>query len=79
MSDGPVSVRWTLHALGKAERLGYTREWIEQTVLEDHRKRIRNAGSAGWCLARGRLVVVYEHPDDGDALRARIVTLWRRR
>ncbi len=79
MSDGPVSVRWTLHALEKAERLGYARESVEQTVLEGHRKRARNGGSAEWRVAHGRLVVVYEHPDGGDALRARIVPLWRRR
>jgi len=26
----------------------------------------------------GRLVVAYNHPDNNDALTARIVTLWRR-
>jgi len=72
-------VRWTRHALEKAQRLGYTREWIERTLLERHDQRVRNAGSAGWRVTRGSLVIVYEHPDGADAASARVVTLWRRR
>ncbi len=72
-------MRWTLHALEKAQHLGYTREWIERTVVERHGVRVRNAGSAGWRVTRGSLVILYEYPDGVDAASARIVTLWRRR
>ena len=72
-------MRWTLHALEKAQRLGYTREWIERTVVERHGQRVANAGSASWRVTRGSLVILYEHPDGADATSARIVTLWRRR
>ena len=79
MRSRPYSARWTLHALEKAEQLGYTRELVERTVFERHGQRVKNAGAAGWRVTSGNLVVVYEHPDDGNASRARIVTLWRRR
>jgi len=41
--------------------------------------RHRNAGEAGWKVVAGRFVVAYEHPDGGDPLFARVVTVWRRR
>jgi len=40
--------------------------------------RTRNTGAADWMATVGRLVVAYNHPDNNDALTARIVTLWRR-
>lgn len=75
----PVFVSWTLHALDKARELGFARSDVEDTVLRGHRKRQRNAGSAGWQVLSERFVVVYEHPDDDDPLTARVVTVWRRR
>jgi hypothetical protein len=75
----PTSVRWTLHALDKAQRLGYPRQDVESALLEGHGERERNKGSARWQVAAGRLVIAYEHPDGDDPLVARIVTLWRRR
>ncbi len=75
----PISVRWTLHALDKAQQLGFTRRDVESAVLEGHRERRRNKGQARWLVAAGRLVVAYEHPDDEDPLIAPIVTVWRRR
>lgn len=75
----PVSVSWTLHAIDKARELGFTHADVEAAVLDGHRSRRRNAGEAGWKVAAGRFVVVYEHPDGGDPLVARVVTVWRRR
>jgi hypothetical protein len=75
----PVSVSWTLHAIDKARQLGFARADVEAAVLDGHRGRHRNAGEAGWKVVAGRFVVVYEHPDGGDPLFARVVTVWRRR
>jgi hypothetical protein len=74
----PVFVSWTLHALDKARQLGFARSDVEASVLGGYRQRRRNTGKAGWLLVGGRLVVVYEHPDDDDPLTARVVTVWRR-
>jgi hypothetical protein len=71
-------VRWTLHALDKAQQLGFTRTDIETSLLSAHDKRRRNAGSASWMIALGSMVIVYEHPDGSDPLIARVVTVWRR-
>lgn len=75
----PSSVRWTLHALDKAQQLGFARRDVESALLEGHRERRRNKGQARWLLTSGRLVIAYEYPDGGDLLVARIVTVWRRR
>jgi hypothetical protein len=75
----PISVRWTLHALDKAQQLGFARRDIESALLNGHRERRRNKGQARWLVADGRLVIAYEHPDGEDPLVARIVTVWRRR
>jgi predicted secreted Zn-dependent protease len=75
----PIAVRWTRHALDKAQKLGFARHDVESVLLERHRERRRNAGKAAWRVAAGRLVIVYEHPDGDDPLAARVVTVWRRR
>ena len=46
-------------------------------MLEGHRQRTRNTGSADWLTTAGRLAVAYNHPHEGDELVALIVTLWR--
>ncbi|HTW42725.1 MAG TPA: hypothetical protein VMD79_10470 [Solirubrobacteraceae bacterium] len=48
-------------------------------LLERHRERRRNAGTAQWRVIAGRMVIAYEHPDGDDPLIARVVTVWRRR
>lgn len=72
-------MRWTLHALAKAERLGYMLERVERTVLERHAERRRHPGSGGWRVTDGKLIIVYAYRDHADRARARIITLWRRR
>ncbi|MGO9322129.1 MAG: hypothetical protein ACLQBY_15190 [Solirubrobacteraceae bacterium] len=79
MPTDPSSVRWTLHALDKAQQLGFARRDVESALLEGHRERRRNKGQARWLVVAGRLVIAYEHPDGADPLVARIVTVWRRR
>ena len=79
MPTDPSSVSWTLHALDKAQQLGFARRDVESALLEGHRGRRRNKGQARWLLSSGRLVIVYEYPDGEDLLVARIVTAWRRR
>jgi predicted protein tyrosine phosphatase len=59
--------------------LGIARTDVERTVIEQHHPRRRNARAADWLLDAGRLVIVDDHPDDADAMSARIITLWRRR
>jgi hypothetical protein len=75
----PISVVWTLHALDKARQLGFARQDVEEALLGGHRERRRNKGGAAWLLTAGPLVIAYEHPDQGDPLAVRIVTIWRRR
>lgn len=75
----PISVRWTDHALAKAEILGIGRDDIEQALLRGHESRRRNVGSASWRVTTGGLVVLYDHPDHDDPTAARVVTIWRRR
>ena len=74
----PRIVRWTDHALAKAELLGWSRADVESALLEGHGRRARNTGSADWLVTAGRLAVAYNHPDLEDELAALIVTLWRR-
>ena len=69
----PISIRWTLHALDKAQQLGFARHDVESALLEHHRERRRNAGRARWRVIVGRMVVAYEHTDRDDPLVARVV------
>lgn len=75
----PYILRWTAHALAKVEILGIDRTRVERAVLESDHFRRPNSGAAAWRINAGRLVIVYEHPDQGDPSAARIVTVWRRR
>ena len=77
MADGPHRVRWTDHALVKANMLGVPRSDVEDAVLHGAGDRTRNPGAAHWRVRAGRLVVAYDHPADGDETTARVVTLWR--
>jgi hypothetical protein len=77
--SAPRRVRWTDHAVDKAALLGITRLDVEHAVIQRHHVRQRNARSADWRIRDGRLVILYDHPDHGDASTARIVTRWRRR
>jgi hypothetical protein len=79
MPTDPTTVRWTLHALDKAQQLGFARRDVESALLDGHRGRRRNKGQARWLVVAGRLAIAYEHPDGEDPLGARIVTVWRRR
>jgi hypothetical protein len=73
----PHIVRFTDHALAKAEMLGIARTDIADAVLEQHSQRRPNTRAADWLIVTGRLAIAYNHPDRGDELAARVVTLWR--
>ena len=79
LEQAPLLVRFTAHALRRAEQSGVALADVERLVLERHHRRRRNAGGADWRLEGGRLVVAYNHPDAGDLTTALVVTLWRRR
>jgi hypothetical protein len=79
MAKRPLRVRWTDHALDKAALLSVTRSDVERIVIEQHPVRSRNHRGADWRVARGWLVIAYDHPDVYDSQAARVVTLWRRR
>ncbi|HEU4722701.1 MAG TPA: hypothetical protein VFS59_15180 [Gemmatimonadaceae bacterium] len=79
MPSAPHRVRWTDHALEKATLLGITLIDVEQTVIDQHHRRRRNARSADWLLIAGRVVIAYNHPDHADTTTARVITLWRQR
>jgi len=74
----PRIVVWSDHALVKAQLLGIARTDLEEAILDGHAGRRRNDGAADWVLGSGRVAIAYNHPVDGDALTARVVTLWRR-
>jgi hypothetical protein len=63
----------------KAALLGIARTDVERAVVEHHHARRRNARSADWLLASGRLVIAYDHPDHDGPATARVITLWHRR
>ena len=77
VESDPRMVRFTDHALAKAELLGITRTDVEQAVLERHRRRRHNTRAADWVIVAGRLAIAYNHPDGDDDLVAFVVTLWR--
>ncbi len=52
---------------------------VEDVVLERHGERVRNHGGGDWKVVGHRVVVIYNHPDDGDPATALLVTLWRLR
>jgi len=79
MPGNPYLVRWTAHALAKVEILGIDRVEIERAILEYDHVRRQNPGAAAWRINAGRLVIVYQHPDQGDRSAARVVTVWRKR
>jgi hypothetical protein len=79
MAQTPIRFAWTEHALVKAEMLGLSRLDSEQWIIDGHAVRTRNDGAGDWQVTVGRIVIVYNHPDDGELLCARIVTVWRRR
>jgi hypothetical protein len=78
LSSDPHVVVWTDHALVKAQVLGVPRVELEDALLSSHARRVRNTRAADWLLTIGRLEVAYNHPDEGDDVTARIVTIWRR-
>jgi hypothetical protein len=74
----PRIVRWSDHALAKAELLGLPRADVEAAVLDRHHSRKANTGAADWLVEAGVLAVAYNHPDGDDEIAAFVVTLWRR-
>ena len=74
--DGPGRVAFSDHAAERAERYGVPFTDVADAVLDGHAQRQRNVGSGDWIVTRGSLAVVYNWPDEGDALTARVVTLW---
>ncbi len=69
----PHAIRWTDHALAKAQSLGMARTDVEEAVLQHHAERQANSGAAGWIVKMRRIVVAYDHPDGDDPLIARVI------
>jgi len=53
MANPPHLVRWTDHALVKADMLGVARSDIEDAVMDGHDQRARNPGAAQWRVRGG--------------------------
>jgi hypothetical protein len=77
VTDAPHVIRWTGHALVKADMLGIARSDVEAAILDGHHRRTRNPGAAEWRVRAGQMVIAYDYPDDADETTARVVTLWR--
>lgn len=71
-------VEWPAHAQVRAAALAFPRRDIEDVLVAGHPHRRANPRDADWLLDVGRYTVAYNHPDDGDELAARVVTVWRR-
>ena len=74
--DGPIRVAFSGHAAERAQRYGIAYSDAADVVLDEHRRRQVNPASGDWVVRSGTLVVVYNWPDRGDRLTARVVTLW---
>jgi hypothetical protein len=72
----PHRVEFTDHAAERAERYAVPYSEVADAVLEEHHRRRSNPGAAEWQIQRGRLVVVYDWPTEGDETTARVVSLW---
>jgi hypothetical protein len=79
VSAQPARLIWTDHAVVKAQVLGFALNDVERALMDNHERRRRNRGPADWRLTVGRLVILYDYPDRGDASVARIITLWRQK
>ena len=53
----PVIIRWTAHALVRAESLGIARSLVEDAVTAEHARRRKNPGAADWVLDVGRYTI----------------------
>lgn len=72
---------WTEHAERRLGQRGLTRHDVEAVIRDDHESREINRGDADWRVYGARLdgrrfAVVYDHPAQGDATLARIVSVW---
>jgi hypothetical protein len=74
--QGPVRVFFSDHAAERARQFGFSETDIGDAILEGHDDRRRDQGSGDWVVTRGRLIVVYNWPDDDDQTAARVVTVW---
>lgn len=76
--SGPSRADFSDHAAERADQYDVPYEEAADADLEGHSSRRRNAGRANWQVQRGRLVVVYDWPVQGDPTLARIRSLWLR-
>lgn len=74
----PHLVVFTDHAAERAQRYGVPYGDVADAILEEHPRRTSNPGEADWQVRRGRLVVVYDWPNEDDKATARVVSLWLR-
>jgi hypothetical protein len=77
-------INWSEHASDRLEEWGLDPYDVERGVRRHNRRRQPNPGDGDWRLKvsvgeRGyEIVVIYDHPVDGDDWWARIVTVWPR-
>lgn len=74
--DRPVRVAFTYHARDRATQRGISEQAIVDLVLDEHPKRRRNPGPAGWQVVGRGIGVAYDWPAGGDTTLAVIVTVW---
>jgi mRNA-degrading endonuclease RelE of RelBE toxin-antitoxin system len=73
---GPTRVVFTEHAAERATRYDLPFTDIAEAILDRHSRRRKNPGHGDWQVRRGRFVVIYNWPDEGDRSTARVVTVW---
>lgn len=72
----PSRVVFTEHAADRAARYDIPYVQVSDAIVDKHGQRVRNPGAGEWQIRAGRLVVVYNWPERGDPVSARVVTLW---
>ncbi|MQA74903.1 MAG: hypothetical protein GEU88_11280 [Solirubrobacterales bacterium] len=73
----PIRVAFTRHAEWRAEERGVSAQAAADLVLDEHRRRPRNPGTADSRVSGRGVGVAYDWPASGDATLAVIVTVWR--
>ncbi|HKI18277.1 MAG TPA: DUF4258 domain-containing protein [Isosphaeraceae bacterium] len=74
--------QWTEHAEQRLGERRLARGDVERATRDGHGNRQINAGRADWLLTgitaeKVPFEAVYDHPADGDAAVARVVSAWR--
>ena len=76
-TPSPSIVAFTWHAERRALERGLVLPDLADLVLKHHDRRRRNPGNADWIIHASGVVILYDWPDEGDAITALVISVWR--